>query len=121
MLLGVYLEGRPELQLESRPWREVGRVVVTYAAGDFAAPVVWFADDVELRCGFGVPDAPRFDFEGEETESFVRDLVQPVHGSSVLIREALSDPNDGDGLEDEDILEGEGEEVLRAHCGSMSI
>ena len=66
--------------------------------GDRLGPFVGLRYDIEFGRRRRISDLPQLDFQPEEADAFFCDLVEPVKGRPMFVREILSHPNDSNSL-----------------------
>ena len=83
------------LQPEVQPCLECLGRTCFFRRGNRWREIVGTADDVELGRRRRVADTPCFDLETKEGDVAPGDLVEPIEGSTVLVREVPCNPDHG--------------------------
>ena len=83
---GVLIERCPVLQTELLRG-SIGTLLL-----HFLRPVVGLFDNLKLDSGVRIADLVQFDFDEEETDIFIRMVVQPFDSSTVFLSGAFNNP-----------------------------
>src|SRR5438093_12253178 len=86
---GVFDECLPKLQLRQLRFRRF----CGSSASDSFEPLVWLADEVELRSRGRVTDAPELDLQPEEPDGLPCHIVEPLKCPSMLFGDLSRDPD----------------------------
>ena len=96
VLFKVLLKLSPVLELKLLNLRQLP---VTRRIGNLVRPVIGRRHGVELRSRWRVTNLPELDFQSEEVDSLLGDVVKPIEGAPVLVGEASGDPYNCDGIQ----------------------
>ena len=83
---GILIERCPVLQTELLRG-SIGTLLL-----HFLRPVVGLFDNLKLDSGVRIADLVQFDFDEEETDVFIRMVVQPFNGCTVFLSGAFYNP-----------------------------